>query len=166
MENKYRHRTATTEGTCFVCSKLTSAVFQSSSDFFFVCLTHIRDSSFCRKIIEETEQVPEKIGEEKKIEKAKAVPKTDAKTDKKSDKKPVEIKEDKEKEESSKNKIDDEGESIPDSPDSASQDIKQSMPAIQYFKICSQFMYLRERHYKQIAAAKKKRELLESLRNI
>ena len=49
--NKYTHRTATKESTCWVCGKFTTAVLTSNDqDWFYVCLNHINDISFCKPI--------------------------------------------------------------------------------------------------------------------
>jgi hypothetical protein len=49
FKNLYTHRTASRESTCFICGKFTSAVFTHNDiDFFYVCLNHIKDPSFCK----------------------------------------------------------------------------------------------------------------------
>ena len=51
FKNEYLHRTAEKDGPCFVCSKPSSAVLTTDSDWFFVCLNHISDTSFCKPIV-------------------------------------------------------------------------------------------------------------------
>lgn len=51
MEAKYEKRTALKDGFCFVCSKITLAVLRNDSDWFFVCDSHLKDSSFCKPVM-------------------------------------------------------------------------------------------------------------------
>ncbi|EPZ37043.1 kinase-like protein [Rozella allomycis CSF55] len=36
--------------TCFICNKLTNNVLRNDEDFFFVCVGHLDDNSFCKKV--------------------------------------------------------------------------------------------------------------------
>ncbi|KAI8929971.1 hypothetical protein BC831DRAFT_441778 [Entophlyctis helioformis] len=50
IPNEYTWRTATTSGSCFVCNKESTAVLTNeSNDWFYVCLSHLSDASFCRE---------------------------------------------------------------------------------------------------------------------
>ncbi|KAI8826100.1 VPS4-associated protein 1 [Fimicolochytrium jonesii] len=47
--NLYQLKTATSESTCFICSKFcTSVLTNNSGDWFYVCQGHIKDPSFCK----------------------------------------------------------------------------------------------------------------------
>ena len=47
LSNCYHLKTATEQRACFVCGKLSSSVFDAPDDFFFICLSHTKDQSFC-----------------------------------------------------------------------------------------------------------------------
>lgn len=47
MSNNYSLRTTRDQRPCFVCGKLSSSVLDAPDDFFFICLSHTKDSSFC-----------------------------------------------------------------------------------------------------------------------
>jgi hypothetical protein len=47
MNPIYDRKTAAKEGSCFVCNKFTTTVLKSESDWFYCCLGHLKDYSFC-----------------------------------------------------------------------------------------------------------------------
>ncbi|CAG8445425.1 7543_t:CDS:2 [Diversispora eburnea] len=59
LRNLYTHRTATSERPCFVCSKFTSAVLTTGDglDWFYICTSHLNDSSFASPVVPVSEPV-------------------------------------------------------------------------------------------------------------
>ncbi len=47
LTNNYSLRTAKDQRPCFICGKFSSSVLDAPDDFFFICLSHTKDSSFC-----------------------------------------------------------------------------------------------------------------------
>ena len=56
LSNRYRLKRAAEGKPCFICGKGSEYVLDASDDFFYVCLSHVKDSSFCTTIQEEQEQ--------------------------------------------------------------------------------------------------------------
>ncbi|RHZ82742.1 hypothetical protein Glove_104g42 [Diversispora epigaea] len=59
LRNLYTNRTATSERPCFVCSKFTSAVLTTGDglDWFYICTSHLNDSSFASPVVPVSEPV-------------------------------------------------------------------------------------------------------------
>ncbi|ORY49024.1 hypothetical protein BCR33DRAFT_714097 [Rhizoclosmatium globosum] len=60
FENRYRWRKTEKAGTCWVCRKESANVFVvgDNVDWFYVCESHVRDTTFCREIITAPTAVP------------------------------------------------------------------------------------------------------------
>jgi hypothetical protein len=56
MNPIYDRKTAGKEGCCFVCNKFTTTVLKSDSDWFYCCLGHLNDYSFCTILKKENGQ--------------------------------------------------------------------------------------------------------------
>jgi hypothetical protein len=65
LSNNYSLRTAKDQRPCFICGKFSSSVLDAPDDFFFVCLSHTKDSGFCSVSIT---QVETKAHDESEIE--------------------------------------------------------------------------------------------------
>ena len=50
LSNNYHLRTTKDSKFCFVCGKTSNFVLDAPDDFFFVCLSHTKDSGFCTMI--------------------------------------------------------------------------------------------------------------------
>lgn len=68
LSNNYSLKIAKDQRPCFICGKFSSSVFDAPDDFFFVCLSHTKDSGFC-SIVKETQTATETTdNEESEIE--------------------------------------------------------------------------------------------------
>lgn len=139
LANKYSLKTAKELRPCFICGKFCTSVFDAPDDFFFVCLSHTKDSTFCTSDTAEPEvKQLQKQAEDDEIEALKReiaelkTPKTEDKNDQK----------EQEKESPTKESI---------TPPSSSP---------RFYKLHRSFAYLREQELIQ----KEKFKLLKSLK--
>lgn len=47
MQNHYTLKTAVKAGSCDICYKQTVKVLTNGSDWFYICLTHLKETIFC-----------------------------------------------------------------------------------------------------------------------
>jgi AAA-ATPase Vps4-associated protein 1 len=74
LQNSYTVRIATQERPCFVCNKFTTTVLTSedgASDWFYVCMPHLADTSFCRVVGLPAQAPPSPKSSKNKNDKAK-----------------------------------------------------------------------------------------------
>lgn len=56
--NNYSLKIAKEQRPCFICGKFSNSVLDSSDDFFFICLSHTKDSGFCTvsEVVEDSKE--------------------------------------------------------------------------------------------------------------
>lgn len=190
--SKYTLKTATKPGSCFICYKSTTAVLNHPNDFFFVCLSHIQDPSFCtpiyapgcspseiaaKKTRDEKEQKEKDKQEKEELEKQKKEKEAKQKEKEKEEKKNM-SKEDlkkwekEKKEREQKEKEDQEKKTKEDAQQAAEQKRKQALapspepPKPAQYMIASQIVYLREKYHRDRASQAKVADLLSQLPSV
>lgn len=163
MENRYLHRTAKSESSCFICGKFTTAVLASSDDFFYVCVNHIKDSSFCKCL---NPPPPEPTEEEKK---KKAAEEKKKKEKEEKMKKLEEEAKEKKKEEEAKDKKKEpeevqEEKKIEKIEEETKAPVKKPEPLV--YALHNSFIYLRQKSKQDKIAAEKRKVVLQTLNSL